>query len=172
MEEGGRKPGCLFTNWLLQKSQSPSPCPRMVGGSLHKQGNLPTRLVLVAKISSPPLLARILKAFTESFSGFRHACCPESLSNTLFLQGCLLKNGSQPGNPGQIEHFKDTGGVNVPPISQAQLADQSSVTSLFSLSSLDETEQDPRGSSWESPPSPAPFHILGLLLVCRQMLAS
>ena len=106
----------------------------MVGGRINKQGNLLTRLVFEAKSSSPPLLARILKAFTEALSGFRHTCCPESLSNTLFLQGCLLENGSKPGNGGQSEHFKDTGGVKVPPISQVQLAGQSAVTS--SLSSL------------------------------------
>ena len=75
---------------------------RLVGGSFNKQGNLHLRLFSGHKMSrSLQLPARILKIYMEALIELHHIYHPDGLNNTLFSQGCVLKNNSHCVNCGQ-----------------------------------------------------------------------
>ena len=96
---------------------------RLVGGRVHKQGNLHTKLVLGGfKVSrSPHLPTRILKAYREALTASGHVFSPDGLSTTLLSQGCVLKKSCHGGNGGWNVHIhcKDRAGSEEPPIAQS-----------------------------------------------------
>ena len=82
-----------------------------VSGRFVKQGNLHTRLVSGSQKTSTcralALPARILIVYMETFTEFSHIFSPGGLSNTWFLQGCILENCAHYGNYGQNLYSKN-----------------------------------------------------------------
>lgn len=88
----------LVLGWLTKAPRSRGEITRLVLGGCRMS-------------RSPYLPTRILKVYTEAFTGFSHVCHPDGLNNTLLSQGYILKNGSHFGNSGQNVQSKDGEGV-------------------------------------------------------------
>ena len=87
--------------WRVRKRKKENHS-RLVGGSFNKQGNLHLRLFLGHKMSkSLHLPVRIIKIYMEALIELYHKYHPSGLNNTLFSQGCVLKNNSHRVNCGQ-----------------------------------------------------------------------
>ena len=87
--------------WTVRKRKKANHS-RLVGGSFNKQGNLHLRLFSGHKMSrSLHLPARILKIYREALIELHHIHHPAGLNNTLFSQGCVLKNKLHCVNCGQ-----------------------------------------------------------------------
>ena len=87
--------------WTIRKRKKANHS-RLVGGSFNKQGNLHLRLFSGHKMSrSLHLPARILKIYREALIELHHIHHPAGLNNTLFSQGCALKNNLHCVNCGQ-----------------------------------------------------------------------
>lgn len=127
----GAPPGEIW-NWApyregRERPKKESDPSRWVGGGrCNKQENLPTELVLGAtRRVDPP--TRILKVYTETFTGFSHMFNPNSLNTTLLPSAWVLANGLHCGKVRQGVRFR--GGDEDPLIVRVQLSGQPMVKS-------------------------------------------
>ena len=176
MEEGAGNPAVCSQTGPWKKSQPPSPCPRMIGDSFHKQGNLLTYKDCLGSqkhLSTPT--GQDLESFYRGLQWVQtHMLSRESQQHTVpsRLPPWKWLSAWEPRAEWTFQgHRRDQGASNQPSPTCRSIS--SHLFSVLSMTSQDVTKQDPRGFSGETPPLPnAPPHVLSLLLIGRQMLAS